>query len=89
MLTSFAPINQIDTEITPINVSKMTEDAFDPSMLLADCKQTEGDKYMACCLIYRGKVSTIQANKAVDNLKRKNTVNFVDWCPTGFKVGIN
>jgi tubulin alpha len=22
-------------------------------------------------------------------LKTKRTINFVDWCPTGFKVGIN
>ena len=44
---------------------------------------------MACCLIYRGEVSTIDANQAVEIVKQKKTVNLVDWCPTGFKVGIN
>ena len=44
---------------------------------------------MACCLIYRGDVSAIDANRAVDLAKRKKTVNLVDWCGTGFKVGIN
>ena len=67
----------------------MTADAFDPSNLLADCYQTKGDKYMACCLIYRGDVSTLEANAAVETIKHQKTVNFVDWCPTGFKVGIN
>ena len=67
----------------------MTSDAFEQDMLLADCVQTPGDKYMACCLIYRGDVSAIDANRAVDEVKHKKTVNFVDWCPSGFKVGIN
>ncbi len=58
-------------------------------MLLADCEPTQRDKYMACCLIYRGNVSTIEANEAVEQVKRRKTVNLVDWCPTGFKVGIN
>jgi len=44
---------------------------------------------MACCLIYRGNVCVLDANKAVDEVKVRKTVNFVDWCPTGFKVGIN
>ena len=28
-------------------------------------------------------------NAAIANIKQKRTVSFVDWCPTGFKVGIN
>lgn len=44
---------------------------------------------MACCLVYRGEVSTLEANKAIDKFKRDRTINLVDWCPTGFKVGIN
>lgn len=44
---------------------------------------------MACCLIYRGDVSTIEANKSVELVKHKKTLNMVDWSPTGFKVGIN
>ena len=44
---------------------------------------------MACCLIYRGNVSTIDANRAVDLVQRKKTFNMVEWCPTGFKIGIN
>ena len=67
----------------------MTYEAFEPDTLLADCHQAETDKMMACCLIYRGDTSTIEANAAVDKVKRKQTINFVDWCPTGFKVGIN
>merc|ERR1712217_462434 len=28
-------------------------------------------------------------NSAIAAIKNKRTVQFVDWCPTGFKVGIN
>merc|ERR1712147_7388 len=28
-------------------------------------------------------------NAAIAQIKTKRTIQFVDWCPTGFKVGIN
>ena len=28
-------------------------------------------------------------NRVSANIKTKRTIQFVDWCPTGFKVGIN
>jgi len=28
-------------------------------------------------------------NAAIATMKSKRGVHFVDWCPTGFKVGIN
>ena len=45
-------------------------------------------KYMACCLMYRGEVVPKDVNSSIATIKSKKTVNFVDWCPTGFKVGI-
>merc|ERR1719273_2274642 len=44
---------------------------------------------MACCLMYRGDVVPKDVNAAVANIKTKRTIQFVDWCPTGFKCGIN
>ncbi|KAL9416609.1 hypothetical protein AB3S75_039742 [Citrus x aurantiifolia] len=46
-------------------------------------------KYMACCLMYRGDVVPKDVNAAVATIKTKRTIQFVDWCPTGFKCGIN
>lgn len=46
-------------------------------------------KYMACCLLYRGDVVPNDVNAAVKNIKSKRNINFVEWCPTGFKVGLN
>ena len=44
---------------------------------------------MACCLMYRGDVVPKDVTTALEKIKNSNTIQFVDWCPTGFKVGIN
>uniref|UniRef100_H3CY29 Tubulin/FtsZ 2-layer sandwich domain-containing protein n=1 Tax=Tetraodon nigroviridis TaxID=99883 RepID=H3CY29_TETNG len=55
---------------------------------LVKCDPRHG-KYMACCLLYRGDVVPKDVNAAIATIKTKRTIQFVDWCPTGFKVGIN
>jgi tubulin alpha len=42
--------------------------------------------YRACCMLYRGDVVPKDANAAVANVRTKRSIQFVDWCPTGFKV---
>merc|ERR1712127_979427 len=39
--------------------------------------------------MYRGDVVPKDVNAAVATIKTKRTIQFVDWCPTGFKGGIN
>ena len=46
-------------------------------------------KYMACCMLYRGDVVPKDVNAAIATIKTKRTIQFVDWCPTGFKVYVN
>ena len=46
-------------------------------------------QYMACCLLYRGDVIPKDVNASIGTMKANAKVKFVDWCPTGFKVGIN
>lgn len=44
---------------------------------------------MACCMLYRGDVVPRDVNTAINTIKSKRHIQFVDWSPTGFKVGIN
>ncbi len=44
---------------------------------------------MACCLLYRGDVVPKDVNTAIAAIKTQRSIQFVDWCPTGFQVGIN
>lgn len=39
--------------------------------------------------MYRGDVVPKDVNAAISAVKTKRGIQFVDWCPTGFKVGIN
>jgi tubulin alpha len=43
---------------------------------------------VACALLFRGDVVPKDVNAAVSIIKTKRTIQFVDWCPTGFKLGI-
>ena len=56
--------------------------------MTATCDPRHG-KYIASCLIYRGDVAPKGVNAAVAIVKIKRIIQLVDWCPTGFKCGIN
>ncbi len=55
---------------------------------MAKCDPRHG-KYMACSLMYRGDIVPFDVNIAIINLKKQKTVQFMNWVPTGFKIGIN
>lgn len=44
---------------------------------------------MAVALLYRGDVTPRECSQTVASLKAKTSFNLVEWCPTGFKLGIN
>ncbi|XP_059952127.1 tubulin alpha chain-like 3 [Mesoplodon densirostris] len=88
-MTSFAPIISVDNaHHEEPSVSDITAACFKPSNQLVKCDSHLG-KYVACCLLYRGDVVPKDVNVAIAAMKTRNSVQFVDWCPTGFKVGIN
>jgi tubulin alpha len=70
------------------SVAEITNAVFEPQNMFAKCDPRKG-KYMSCCLMYRGDVVPKDANSAINSIKNKRTIQFVDWCPTGFKCGIN
>ena len=61
---------------------------FEPSNQMVKCDPRHG-KYMACCLLFRGDVVPKDVNAAISNVKAKRSIQFVDWCPTGFKVKLS
>jgi tubulin alpha len=89
MLCSYAPVVSADRAYHDSgSVAEITAAAFEPVNMMAKCDPRRG-KYMACCLMYRGDVVPKDVNAAVSVMKTKRTIQFVDWCPTGFKCGIN
>ena len=88
-LVTYSPVlstNKANHE--SMTVADITNSCFEPTNQMVKCDPRHG-KYMACCLLYRGDVVPKDVNTAIATIKNKRTVQFVDWCPTGFKVGIN
>jgi len=88
-LCSFAPVIAAEKAYhESMTVSDITNAVFEPANMMVKCNPRHG-KYMACCMMYRGDVVPKDVNAAIGTIKTKRTIQFVDWCPTGFKVGIN
>ncbi|XP_057659863.1 tubulin alpha chain-like [Diorhabda carinulata] len=88
-LASYAPVVSSEKAFHEgMSVAEITAELFEPTNQMVKCDPREG-KYMACCLLYRGDVVPKDVNASIALMKAKSNVRFVDWCPTGFKVGIN
>eukprot|EP01102_Stenamoeba_stenopodia_P010966 TRINITY_DN334_c0_g1_i1.p1 TRINITY_DN334_c0_g1~~TRINITY_DN334_c0_g1_i1.p1 ORF type:complete len:454 (+),score=123.61 TRINITY_DN334_c0_g1_i1:127-1488(+) len=89
LLCSYAPIVSAEKAYHEnFSAAELTSAVFEPQNMMAKCDPRNG-KYMACCLMYRGDVVPKDVNAAVSMIKTKRTIQFVDWCPTGFKCGFN
>uniref|UniRef100_A0A8C5PBR2 Tubulin alpha chain n=1 Tax=Leptobrachium leishanense TaxID=445787 RepID=A0A8C5PBR2_9ANUR len=88
-LVTYSPIISVyKASHEQLSVPTITNECFESRNQMVRCDPQHG-KYMACCLLYRGDVMSIDVNAAIAAIKSKRNVQFVDWCPTGFKVGIN
>ncbi|EEB09203.1 tubulin alpha 1 [Schizosaccharomyces japonicus yFS275] len=87
-LVTYAPIVSAAKAFHEANsVQEITNQCFEPYNQMVKCDPRTG-RYMATCLLYRGDVISRDVQAAVSNIKAKRTIQFVDWCPTGFKIGI-
>ena len=88
-LVSYSPmVSSNKSRHENFSILEITNGCFEPVSQMIKCDPRQG-KYMSCCLLYRGDVAPRDVNAAVSNIKSKRAIHFVDWCPTGFKVGIN
>merc|ERR1711908_34709 len=89
MVSSYAPVISAEKAYhESLSVAEITNACFEPANMMTKCDPRHG-KYMACCMMYRGDVVPKDVNAAIATIKTKRTIQFVDWCPTGFKCGIN
>lgn len=89
LLVTYSPIVSAEKAYhEQLSVPQITNACFEASSQMVKCDPRRG-KYMACCMLYRGSVAAKDVNAAIATIKTKHTIRLVDWCPTGFKVGIN
>ena len=88
-ICSYAPVISAEKAYhEQLSVAEITNTLFEPANMMVKCDPRHG-KYMACTCLYRGDVVPKDVGAAVATIKTKRTIQFVDWCPTGFKIGIN
>merc|ERR550519_1014973 len=92
MTTSYAPVMDSKSSKTACGSTwEISEACLNSKNFLvkyADFDSNE-DKYMAISMNFRGEVTSKDANTNIQKLKKMNKVHFVEWMPTGFKVGLN
>lgn len=69
-----------------VSVAQLSNSCFEPANQMVKCDPRNG-KYMAVTQLWRGDVVPMDVNSSIQNLKTKRSILFVDWSPTGFKVG--
>ncbi|ETO27058.1 hypothetical protein RFI_10071, partial [Reticulomyxa filosa] len=92
MTTGISPIvSKMDVNTAPYDVQTITDECFKPTnwLIQYDTFDPKEDKYMSITLNYRGNVTSKEANTTVQWLKKNDKVRLVEWCPTGFKIGLN
>merc|ERR1712176_1645375 len=92
MITSMAPVvTKKKMETQRCDIQGITETCFSAQNFFTKIADfdSEEDKYMALSLNFRGDVKAKKANAVVQWLKTNKKCTFVEWCPTGVKVGLN
>ncbi len=88
-LATYAPVVPPDrANHEKLSVAEIANACFEAENQMVKCDPKRG-KYMACCMLFRGDVVPKDVNAAIASIKTRRNVQFVEWCPTGFKVGIN
>jgi len=91
MTSSYAPLVGAQKKNKDQTVWDMLAECFKPANFNVkfDDFDANEDKYMAISMNFRGAVNSKEANENLQKVKKGNHAVFVEWMPTGFKVGLN
>lgn len=92
MTTSLAPLISYENALTEtITCRAITDQCLLSNNFLVHYPEFDPveDKYMAISLNYRGAIKSKVANAAVQWAKNLGKAHFVEWSPTGWKLGLN
>ncbi|CAK80214.1 unnamed protein product (macronuclear) [Paramecium tetraurelia] len=89
LICSYAPIishQKVDhMQLSTVEIAKL---AFETTNMMAKCDPRLG-KYISCLLLFRGDIIPKDVSSSIFQIRTHKTIRFVDWCPTGLKVGID
>ncbi|KAF9223303.1 beta-tubulin [Gyrodon lividus] len=88
LMPSFAPFYDPKARaFQKMSVPELTSSLFDRRNLLVACDPRFG-RYLTAACIFRGKVSSNEAETSVAQLQRKNSNLFVEWIPDNVSVSL-
>ncbi|KYQ88889.1 Tubulin alpha-1B chain [Tieghemostelium lacteum] len=88
LLPSYAPLVKKNAFQSSIPVPNLIKSIFTPDSLMAKVDNSKC-KYMSSYMFFRGEIIASEIIKPLNEVKSKKLVEFVDWSPSGFRVGIN
>ncbi|KDN45421.1 hypothetical protein RSAG8_05008, partial [Rhizoctonia solani AG-8 WAC10335] len=85
---SLAPLTTTGSQAyQSLSVQELTNSLFDRKNTLVACNPSFG-RYLTAATIYRGNISSKEAQTAVQQLQNKNSASFVDWIPDNISVSL-
>jgi len=88
LMPSYAPFFNANASTYERNsVSELTKALFDRKALLVACDPRHG-RYLTAAAIFRGNISSREAEFAVRDLQTKNSQSFVEWIPDNVSVSL-
>jgi len=88
LMPSYAPFFDPNAKSFQMSsIPELTQSLFDKKNLLVACDPRFG-RYLTAYTIFRGKVSSKEAEYAVQQLQTKNSNHFVEWIPDNISVGL-
>jgi len=88
LMPSYAPFYDPNARsFQGTSVKELTQALFDRKNLLIACDPRFG-RYLTAATIFRGKISSRDAEYAVQELQRKNSPLFVEWIPDNVSVSL-
>ncbi|CAE6522863.1 unnamed protein product [Rhizoctonia solani] len=85
---SVAPLTTLGSQAYQSrSVQELTNSLFDRKNTLVACNPSFG-RYLTAAAIYRGNISSKEAQTAVQQLYTKNSASFVDWIPDNISLSL-
>ncbi|KAF8685706.1 Tubulin beta chain [Rhizoctonia solani] len=85
---SVAPLSSISSQAyESLSVQELTNALFDRKNTLVACNPSFG-RYLTAATIYRGNITSQEAQTAVQQLTTKNSASFVDWIPDNVSISL-
>jgi tubulin beta len=88
LMPSYAPFHSSGSRAFQKNsVPELTKALFDRKNLLVACDPRNG-RYLTAATIFRGKISSREAEVSVRDLQTKGSLQFVEWIPDNVSVSL-